>query len=68
MTEQLDSGRMLGNRNQGWKTQTEGYSNMTSSRKEKSMSIDTGSRERTTTNGEPGTRLFLRTMRYLQQQ
>jgi hypothetical protein len=55
--------RMLGNRNQECKTSIEEYSNMTSSRKEKSMSIDTGSREQTTTNGECGTRLFLRTMR-----
>jgi hypothetical protein len=51
--------RMLGNRNQEWKTWIEEYSNMTSSRKEKSTSIDTGSREQTTTNGERGTRLFL---------
>jgi hypothetical protein len=63
MAEQLDSGRTLGNRNQGWKTQVEEYSNRTSSCKEKSTFIDTGSRERTTTNREPGTRLFLRTMR-----
>jgi hypothetical protein len=44
MVEQPDSGRMLGNKNQVWKTQIEEYSNRTSSRKEKSMSIDTGNR------------------------
>jgi hypothetical protein len=66
MAEQPNYGRMLGNRKQRWKTWTEGYSNRTSSHKEKSMSFNIGSREWTTTNGEYGTILILRTMRYLQ--
>jgi len=68
MEEHQDSWRMHGNRNQGWRTKIEGYSNSTSSCKVKSTSINTGNRKQTATNRESGTRLFHKKMKYLQKQ